>query len=128
MNQKIEAYLRAFCANHPEDWSTYLPDIEFMHNQRTAQGRNASPFYVMMGYNPCAIPSVYPSTPVPAVETRLELLKKVCEEALAAHELARQRMAERITRGFTPFRKGQRVWLDAKNLHFLADSKKFAMK
>ena len=128
MNQEIEAYLRAFCANHPEDWSTYLPDIEFMHNQRTAQGRNASPFYVMMGYNPRAIPSVYPSTPVPAVETRLELLKKVREEALAAHELARQRMAERITRGFTPFRKGQRVWLDAKNLHFLADSKKFAMK
>ena len=99
-----------------------------MHNQRTAQGRNASPFYIMMGYNPHAIPSVYPSTPVPAVETRPELLKKVREEALAAHKLARQRMAECITRGFTPFRKGQRVWLDAKNLHFLADSKKFAMK
>ena len=128
MNQEIEAYLRAFCANHPEDWSTYLPDIEFMHNQRTAQGRNASLFYVMMGYNPHAIPSVYPSTPVSAGETCLKLLKKVHKEALAAHELARQRMAEHIIRGFTPFRKGQRVWLDAKNLHFLADSKKFAMK
>ena len=99
-----------------------------MHNQRTAQGRNASLFYVMMGYNPHAIPSVYPSTPVSAGETCLKLLKKVHKEALAAHELARQRMAEHIIRGFTPFRKGQRVWLDAKNLHFLADSKKFAMK
>ena len=78
-----------------------------MHNQWTAQGWNASPFYVMMGYNPCAIPSVYPSTPVPMVETHLELLKKVHEEALATHKLARQRMAEHITRGFTPFRKGQ---------------------
>ena len=52
MNQEIEAYLRAFCANHPETWSEYLPDIEFMHNQRIAQNRNASPFYLMMGYNP----------------------------------------------------------------------------
>ena len=99
-----------------------------MHNQWTAQGWNTSLFYIIIGYNPRAIPSVYPSTPVPTVETRLELLKKVHEEALAAHKLARQRMAECITRGFTPFRKGQRVWLDAKNLHFLADSKKFAMK
>ena len=128
MNQEIEAYLRAFCANHPEDWSTYLPDIEFMHNQRTAQGRNASPFYVMMGYNPWAIPTVYPSTTVPAVEQRLNNLKRAQEEALAAHELARQRMAERITRGFKPFIKGQKVWLEAKNLRFITDNKKLAMK
>ena len=128
MNQEIEAYLRAFCANHPEDWSTYLPDIEFMHNQRVAQGRNASPFYVMMSYNPRAIPSVFPKTSVPSVEQRLDTLQKVREEAQAAHELARQRMAERITRGFSPFKKGQKVWLEAKNLRFLSDHKKLAMK
>lgn len=128
MNQEIEAYLRAFCTNHPETWADYLPDIEFMHNQRSAQGRNASPFYLMMGYNPKAIPSVHPTTMVPAVEERLGNLEKVRLEAMAAHELARQRMAERVTRGFTPFKKGQKVWLEAKNLRFLKDHKKLTMK
>ena len=128
MNQEIEAYLRAFCANHPETWSEYLPDIEFMHNQRIAQNRNASPFYLMMGYNPRAIPAVTAKTKVPAVEERLDNLQKARLEAMAAHELARQRMAERITRGFAPFQKGQQVWLEAKNLRFLTDHKKLAMK
>ena len=82
----------------------------------------------MMGYNPRAIPSVFPKTSVPSVEQRLDNLQKVREEAQAAHELARQRMAERITRGFSPFKKGQKVWLEAKNLRFLSDHKKLAMK
>ena len=128
MNQEIEAYLRAFCGNNATTWADYLPDIEFTHNQRLAQNRNASPFFLMMGYNPRAIPTVVPKTTVPAVEERLENLEKARQEAMAAHELARQRMAERITRGFTPFTKGQKVWLEAKNLRFLKDHKKLAMK
>ena len=128
MNQEIEAYLRAFCVNQPETWTEYLLDIEFMHNQRTAQHRNASPFYLMMGYNSRAIPTVQTQTAIPAVEERLENLQKVRLKAMAAHELARQRMAERITKGFTPFKKGQKVWLEAKNLRFITDHKKLAMK
>ena len=88
MNQEIEAYLRAFCVNQPGTWTEYLPDIEFMHNQRTTQNCNASPFYLMMGYNPRAIPTVQTQTAIPAVEERLENLQKVCLEAMAAHELA----------------------------------------
>ena len=99
-----------------------------MHNQRLAQNRNASPFFLMMGYNPRAIPSVTPKTVVPAVEERLDNLEKVRQEAMAAHELARQHMAQRITRGFKPFEKGQKVWLEAKHLRFLKDNKKLAMK
>ncbi len=70
----------------------------------------------MIGYNPHAIPSIFPKTSVPSVEQRLDTLQKVREEAQAAHELARQRMAECITRGFSPFKKGQKVWLEVKNL------------
>jgi len=32
------------------------------------------------------------------------------------HKLAHQTMAERITREYTPFGPGHKVWLDAKNL------------
>ena len=34
------------------------------------------------------------------------------EEALATHELARTRMANWKQSKFTPFKKGQKVWLD----------------
>ena len=37
------------------------------------------------------------------------------EEALAAHELARTRMANWKQSKFTPFKKGQKVWLDTQN-------------
>ena len=38
------------------------------------------------------------------------------EEALAAHELARSRIADRRKSKFTPFKKGDKVWLDSRNL------------
>ena len=38
------------------------------------------------------------------------------EEALAAHELARTRIANRKQFNFTPFEKNQKLWLDTRNL------------
>jgi hypothetical protein len=38
------------------------------------------------------------------------------EEALAAHELARTRIANRKQLKFIPFEKDQKVWLDTRNL------------
>jgi hypothetical protein len=38
------------------------------------------------------------------------------EEALAAHKLARTRIANRKQLNFTPFKKNQKVWLDMRNL------------
>ena len=38
------------------------------------------------------------------------------EEALAAHELARSHMADRRRLTFIPFKKGDKVWLDSRNL------------
>lgn len=106
VNQEVEAYLRIFCANHPEDWSKHITTMEFSHNQRKAVDRNETPFYLMMGYHPRAFPTVFSTSHIPAVEDCLSMLRKIREEAAAAHEIARQKMAEHITRGFTPFIKG----------------------
>ena len=46
----------------------------------------------------------------------MKTLTKNREEALAAHELARTRMMERRRSTFVPFKKGDRVWLDTRNL------------
>ncbi|THH18637.1 hypothetical protein EUX98_g8923 [Antrodiella citrinella] len=116
INQEVEAFLRIFCAAHPDDWVNFLPDIEFSHNQRIPQGRNESPFFLMMGYNPRAIPAVTQTAEHPSVEERLKELQLAREEAKAAHELARQRMSERITSSFKPFTLRQKVWLEGTNI------------
>ena len=38
------------------------------------------------------------------------------EEALAAHELAMRRIADRWKNTFIPFKKGDKVWLDTRNI------------
>ena len=38
------------------------------------------------------------------------------EEALAAHEFTRRRIAERKNNMFTPFKQGQKVWLDMRHM------------
>ena len=38
------------------------------------------------------------------------------EEALAAHELAISQISEQRKNTFTPFEKGQKVWLDTQNM------------
>jgi hypothetical protein len=46
----------------------------------------------------------------------MKTLIKDREEALAAHELARSRMMERRKSTFVPFKLGDQVWLDTRNL------------
>ena len=72
-----------------------ISHAEFAHNHRPHSVTNQSPFYLMMGYEPRALPSVISDTTIPAVESRLKTLSDARDEALAAHELARQVMAAR---------------------------------
>ena len=53
----------------------------------------------------------------------MKQLQKNREEALAAHELARTRMIERRRDNFTLFQKGEKVWLDSRNLKTLYHKK-----
>ena len=46
----------------------------------------------------------------------METLFRNREEALAAHELARSRMIDQWKSTFVPFKKGDKVWLDSRNL------------
>ena len=100
VNQKVETYLRIFCGNNPASWSESISHAEFAHNHRPHSVTNQSLFYLMMGYEPRALPSVISDTSIPAVETRLKTLSAAHNEALATHELARQVMSSRSRRGF----------------------------
>ena len=77
----------------------------------------------MFGLSPLAIPLSYEHTKYPAIEDKMKTLQRNREEALAAHELARSRMADRRKSTFTPFQLGQKVWLDSRNLKTLYHKK-----
>ena len=70
----------------------------------------------MLGITLMAIPLAFEHTKYPSIEEKMNNLIKNQEETLAAHELARTRIAGRHKDTFIPFEKGQKVWLDSRNL------------
>jgi hypothetical protein len=128
VNQELEIYLRMFCSNEPETWKHYLPTAEFTHNQKTHSTVKHSLFYLMMGYEPLSLPTAFPKTNVPEAEKRLSALFHTQNEAQAAHKLMQQTMMEQITQKFIPFKKGDEVWLDSKNLKLPYLMRKLAPK
>jgi len=96
VNQEIEAYVSIYCSLHPDTWASTLPTLEFTHNNRRHADRTHTPFELMYGITPRAIPLTFNSTKYPTVKARLDALKCARQEALAAHELARIRMLERF--------------------------------
>jgi hypothetical protein len=101
---------------HPTKWKNSLSTLEFTHNNRRHTDQTHTSFELMNGEAPVAIPTTFENTKFPSVAERIKNLVTSREEALAAHELARSHMAERIKSNFVPFKKGQMVWLDSRHL------------
>ncbi|THG94593.1 hypothetical protein EW145_g8110 [Phellinidium pouzarii] len=79
-------------------------------------------------YNPIPIPPAIEPTNLPSLSERLRLLTTIRKEALAAHDLARLHMACHTSHKFTPFKLGDKVWLEATHLHFPNRSRKLSPK
>ena len=104
-NAELEAYLRIFCAYEPNSRNKMLPTAQFAHNSRTHEALKQSPFQLMYGTTPVAVPLVSSKTNTPAADNRIKSLFRAREEALATHDLARIEMMERTTRRTKPFKK-----------------------
>jgi hypothetical protein len=74
--------------------------------------RHHSNFKIIQGESPKALPLTYKNTKFPSIDDKIKQVMTDQDEALAAHELARARIAERRQNTFTPFTVGQKVWLD----------------
>jgi len=99
MNQELETYLRIYCRTDPHSWSKNLSLAEFTHNHRTHTTQKSSPFFLLYGYEPKALPSTLATSPVPAAEDWIKNLQRIREEALACHNIAAKRMADRTFHG-----------------------------
>jgi RNase H-like domain found in reverse transcriptase/Integrase zinc binding domain len=129
LNQELETYLRMYCQNNPSEWAEHIPMAEFVHNHRRHSAKDASPFFIMMGYEPKALPHLLPESNVPAAEERVRILQKIREEAISCHNIAMQRMAERsFGQKYQPWKVGDKVWLSAANLRLKLPSRKLAPK
>ena len=72
MNQEIEVYLLIYCAFHPEKWLTALHTLEFMHNNCRHTDRQKTPFEIMFGGSPQAVPHSFTNTKFPTVEDKIK--------------------------------------------------------
>jgi hypothetical protein len=68
LNQELEMYLQIYCRTAPTKWANHLSLAEFVHNFQKHSARNASPFFLMMGYEPQNIPQAFPNSNLPAAE------------------------------------------------------------
>ena len=80
----------------------------------------------MMGYKPQAYPPLG-KTFLPNLESRLSDLSSTHDDVQAAHKIAQQKMKEWITSKLTPWKVGDRIWLETTNLH-MNGPKKLQMK
>ena len=69
----------------------------------------------IIGDSPISIPTSFEHTKFPTIKEKLKCLQANRQEALTAHEFAWQQMISRKDT-FTPFKKGDMVWLDTQNL------------
>ena len=74
-NQWLEQYLRFWVNERQDNWAAYLPMAEFTHNNWPNETTRESPFFLLMGYNPCADWTDCPS-PIPQGALCLEQFKQ----------------------------------------------------
>ena len=89
MNQEIETYLRIYCSNHPENWADQVPLMEFAHNVNVHSATKTSPFRLLYGFDPVALPDDLDiKSNIPSISKRLKDLVHQRQEAMAALELS----------------------------------------
>jgi Chromo (CHRromatin Organisation MOdifier) domain len=111
-----QVYLAIYCHSHLETWKKDLATMEFTHNNRWHADRPKTSFEIIQGELPKALPLTYENTKFPSIDDKVEQKMADRDEALAAHELAWTRMANRRQNTFIPFTVGQKVWLNTRNM------------
>src|SRR5260370_28357339 len=112
-NQNLETYLRIFCNKQQNDWATWLPLAQFAINSRPLHTMKIPPFQLLTGVIPRGTQD-QPLALIPPLNERgnqIEGMRKKAYDAI----LHNQMMLSKDT-NYQPFKEGEKVWLDVKNL------------
>ena len=74
VNQEVETYLQIFCGSNLASWAQHITLAKFTHNHCPHSITNQSPFFLMMGYEPHALPTIISKTSLPAIQDHLHSL------------------------------------------------------
>jgi hypothetical protein len=102
--------------------------ISRSHNLHTTIGHliqlgRKSPFFLLMGFNPCA-DWVHTTSPIPRVTLHLEQLKEARDQAQGFMIKAQQSWVKH--QDMPKYKEGDLVWLEGKNLHINQPTTKLA--
>lgn len=133
MNQEILAYLRAFITYTQFDWKDLLPCAMLAINNRPISDFGMSPFFAEHGYNVEPIQQVEKigpqSSPAKRAQTFVKRLCEAQEVAQASMASAQQRIEEYANKKRIEadvFKKGDKVWLNLRNIQTPQLSKKLS--
>ncbi|KAI0996740.1 hypothetical protein K3495_g11442 [Podosphaera aphanis] len=135
MNQEVLANLRSFTSYSQFEWAKMLPAAQLALNNRDSSVSGLSPFFSEHGYHAEPIElkassNITPRTkPAKLAENFVARIYEAQEYAAAAMASAQQQMEERANRSRHPapvFRKGDKVWLNLKNIQTPQPKKKLA--
>jgi hypothetical protein len=88
-NQWLETAIRFITNQKQKNWAPYLPIVQFTHNNWPSDTTRKSPFFLLMGFNPCA-DWIHATSPVPRVTLRVKQLKEARIQARDAMIKAQQ--------------------------------------
>jgi hypothetical protein len=122
-NQWLETAIRFITDEKQKNWAPYLPIAQFAHNNWPSDTTRKSPFFLLMGFNPCA-DWIHATSPIPRVTLRLEQLKEARDQARSFMIKAQQSWVKHCD---TPkYKEGDLVWLEGKNLRINQPTAKLA--
>ncbi len=112
-NQWLEQYLRFWVNKCQDNWNSYLPMAEFVHNNWLNEMTGESPFFILYGFNLRADWTNKPS-PIPQVALQMEQFK---EARKRAQELMIKAQQTWIKHKVMPkYKEGDLVWLEGCHL------------
>ncbi len=127
--QEIGRYLRAYCHEHQETWSQYLPWAEYAQNSLRQETTGLTPFQCILGYQPPLFPWTGEPSEVPAVDYWFRESERVWDSAHIRLQQAvrRHKINADVHRTTAPmYRPGDQVWLSTRDIRLRRPCKKLS--
>ena len=130
VNQELEQYLRVFVNQRQDNWADLLPLAEFQYNNHVHSSTQHPPFLLEASHLPhMGFESDQRPLKVESVNEFRDWMKSTLEEAKAALVKSKEDMARYYNqkRSTAPeYKPGDRVYLDASDIHTTRLSKKLS--
>lgn len=132
VNQEMETYLRTFVAYEQEDWSDWIPLAQIAICNKPATSTQISPFFMTHGYDAEVISitpdlAIAPGTPAERgqeVVQKLQEAQEFAQTSMAVAQQAQEHYANNSRETSVTYQKGDKVWLNLKNISTTRPSKK----